>query len=68
MRLSELSNLGTLPSINAKEVSRLIIQLPNYEEQTAIAEILSTADREIDLLKRELEHEKQKKKALMQCE
>ncbi len=68
MRLSELSNLGTLPSINAKEVSRLIIQLPNYEEQTAIAEILSTADREIDLLKRELEQEKQKKKALMQRE
>ncbi len=38
----------------------------NIEEQTAIAEILSAADKEIDLLQKELEQEKQKKKALMQ--
>ena len=38
----------------------------NINEQTAIAEILSTADKEIDLLQKELEQEKQKKKALMQ--
>ncbi len=36
------------------------------EEQTAIANILSTADREIKLLQKELEQEKQKKKSLMQ--
>lgn len=36
------------------------------EEQTAIANVLSTADREIDLLRQDIEQEKQKKKALMQ--
>lgn len=40
--------------------------LPPSEEQTAIAEVLSTADRELDLLRQEIEQEKQKKKALMQ--
>lgn len=44
--------------------SRLL--LPPLDEQTAIAEILSTADREIDLLRQDIEQEKQKKKALMQ--
>ena len=38
----------------------------NIEEQTAIAEVLSAADREIDLLRQDVEAEKQKKKALMQ--
>ena len=40
--------------------------LPDIEEQTAIAEVLSAADREIDLLRQDIEQEKQKKKALMQ--
>lgn len=42
------------------------ILLPPLPEQTAIAEILSTADREIELLQKDLAEEKQKKKALMQ--
>lgn len=36
------------------------------KEQTAIVEVLSTADHEIDLLQKDIEQEKQKKKALMQ--
>lgn len=39
---------------------------PDITEQTAIAEVLTAADREIDLLRQEIEQEKQKKKALMQ--
>ena len=39
---------------------------PDIEEQTAIAEVLSAADHEIDLLRQDIEQEKQKKKALMQ--
>ena len=39
---------------------------PDMKEQTAIAEVLSTADHEIDLLQQDIEQEKQKKKALMQ--
>ena len=42
------------------------ITLPSFEEQQAIATILTTADKEIDLLCQDLEQEKQKKKALMQ--
>ena len=38
---------------------------PDMKEQTAIAEVLSTADHEIDLLQQDIEQEKQKKKALM---
>ena len=46
--------------------SCLTIDIPDIEEQTAIAEILSAADREIDLLRKDIKQEKQKKKALMQ--
>ena len=42
------------------------ITLPPFEEQQAIAAILTTSDKEIDLLRQDLEQEKQKKKALMQ--
>lgn len=42
-----------------------ILVLP-IEEQTAIVKVLSNADHEIDLLQRDIEQEKQKKKALMQ--
>ena len=42
------------------------IFLPPLPEQQAIAEVLSTADKEIDLLKAEIEQEKLKKKSLMQ--
>ena len=45
-----------------------IIELlyPPLPEQTAIAEILSTADREIELIGQSIEAEKRKKKSLMQ--
>lgn len=43
-----------------------ILYPADKKEQTDIAEILSTADREIELLQKDIEQEKQKKKALMQ--
>ena len=55
-----LLNIAVDDFFNAK------IVLPSYDEQLAIADILTTADKEIDLLRRDLEQEKQKKKALMQ--
>lgn len=39
---------------------------PDMKEQTAIAEVLSAADREIELFQQDIEQEKQKKKTLMQ--
>ena len=42
------------------------ILLPLLKEQAAIAEVLSAADHEIELLRQDIEQEKQNKKALMQ--
>lgn len=53
-------------SISDEDFFAMPIPLPPKEEQTAIAEVLFTADRELDLLRQEIEQEKQKKKALMQ--
>ena len=52
--------------ISYEEFGRLRIPYPPINEQTAIAEVLSAADREIKLLRQDVELEKQKKKALMQ--
>lgn len=49
---------------NFKKIS--VVYPPNLEEQQAIAEVLTCADREIEALQRDLELEKRKKKALMQ--
>ena len=58
-------NHGLL-NISVEDFFNSKIQVPTLEEQTAIAEVLSTADHEIDLLQKDIEQEKQKKKALMQ--
>ena len=42
------------------------IALPSIEEQTAIAEVLTAADREIDLAKEKLERLRRQKRGLMQ--
>jgi len=52
--------------INKQNILRVAIQLPSVEEQTAIADILSSQDRKINLLEHELEQWQQKKKSLMQ--
>lgn len=57
---------GGQPNFNAQIVRSLNIFLPQHPEQTAIAEILSTADREIELIGQSIEAEKRKKKSLMQ--
>ena len=49
-----------------KDFGRIKIPYPALDEQIAIAKVLSTADRENDLLRQDIEQEKQKKKALMQ--
>lgn len=66
VRLKSFSQASSQPNINKKIVEDVLIKLPSLSEQKAIVEILSTADREIDLLQKSIEAEKQKKKALMQ--
>lgn len=46
--------------------SNLVIPLPNMKEQQQIAEVLSLADQEIEILQKKLDCLKQEKKALMQ--
>ncbi|MDE5855161.1 MAG: restriction endonuclease subunit S, partial [Ruminococcus sp.] len=52
--------------LSFKKLGKLNFFIPPNKEQNAIAEILSAQDKEIELLEKELEQEKLKKKALMQ--
>ncbi len=61
-----LANGTGQKELSEKDFLGFDIMLPSFEEQTAIAEVLSTADRENDLLRQDIEQEKQKKKTLMQ--
>lgn len=47
-------------------MGNLSIEIPSFPEQKIIAQVLSTADKEIALLKSSIEQEKQKKKSLAQ--
>jgi len=52
--------------LNPTEFYNISMGLPTLEEQQHIAKILSTADKEIELLKQEVEQLKEQKKGLMQ--
>ena len=66
-RVSSLSGGSTRTRISRKELEKLNVFLPkDVNEQTAIVKILSTADREIDLLEQDLSMWQNKKKALIQ--
>ncbi len=45
---------------------KIKVSIPDIKEQTAIAQVLQTADKEIELLKSKLEQQKLQKKGLMQ--
>lgn len=57
---------STFESINSDEIKCLKFKIPNYTEQQKIASVLSSTDREIELLQSKLTALKQEKKALMQ--
>ena len=57
---------GGQGNLSAEIIKSLPIQCPCQEEQKAIADILSKADEEIELLNKKLEAFKLEKKALMQ--
>ena len=57
---------GGQPNFNASIIKSFKIILPSIEEQDAIANIAKIANDEISLLQKEIDQEKQKKKALMQ--
>lgn len=53
-------------SLNINDLFLFNIALPGLAEQQAIVKVIMTKDREIALIKQQIENEKQKKKALMQ--
>ena len=55
-----------LPNIQVKDLENLKLAVPNNQEQTAIAEVLTAADREIELAQQKLELLRQQKRGLMQ--
>lgn len=57
---------GRNKTLGQAEFINQIISLPAIEEQTAIAQILQTADKEISLLKAKAEKLREQKKGLMQ--
>ena len=65
-QLMKLAYGSKVSSITKSELKNTILQVPSKKEQKKIVEILSTADREIELLQQEIDEEKRKKKALMQ--
>jgi type I restriction enzyme S subunit len=65
-KIFKLAQGSTRFNISKNEVMKLNIKLPLLQEQKAIAQVLSTADKEIELLEEELEQLKLQKKGLMQ--
>ncbi len=57
---------STFTAVNSSDIKSLKIKLPPLEEQQKIAQLLTTADKEIELLKEELEALKEQKRGLMQ--
>lgn len=55
-----------LPNIQIKDLGNIKFMIPIYQEQTAIAEVLTAADREIELAKEKLERLRRQKRGLMQ--
>ncbi|HBS25717.1 MAG TPA: restriction endonuclease subunit S, partial [Gammaproteobacteria bacterium] len=61
-----LSQGSTFEAVNSNDIRTLRICVPPKDEQTAIAAILSDADRETELLTQQLTQLKSEKSALMQ--
>jgi len=57
---------STVKSLRLPMFKKMKIKLPPLKEQQKIAQVLSTADKEIELLKNELETLKEQKRGLMQ--
>ena len=65
-QISILGQGATRYNLSKNQLMKLILRLPTIAEQKKIAEVLFTADQEIEILQKKLECLKQKKKALMQ--
>lgn len=65
-KLMEYAGAGALPMLNKNTFMSIKFKIPILEEQTAIAQVLQAADKEISLLKAKAEKLREQKKGLMQ--
>ena len=63
---ASLSSSTALPSLSSKIIGNQLISVPSKEEQTAIANVLSSMDKEIETLNTKLEKYRNLKTAMMQ--
>lgn len=63
---ASLSSSTALPSLSSKIIGNQLISVPSKEEQTAIANVLSSMDNEIETLNTKLEKYRNIKTAMMQ--
>lgn len=66
IRIYSMQSGGAQPHIYPKDLEVMKLRVPKIEEQQKIASVLTSADKEIELLEAKLVHFKQEKKALMQ--
>lgn len=64
--LKKMSMRSGQPGVNAEEYKNLPILVPTLPEQNAITEVLFATDKELSLLKQQLENYKKQKQGLMQ--
>lgn len=64
--LKKMSMRSGQPGVNAEEYKNMPIVVPSIPEQNAIAEVIITIDKELYLLKQQLENYKKQKQGLMQ--
>ena len=57
---------STFPEVSAESLRRILIKIPNTNEQNAIASVLVNADKEIEIQKQKLAAMQAQKKGLMQ--
>jgi type I restriction enzyme S subunit len=65
-RWEAFSQGSTFEAVNSNDIKSLHMTIPHIEEQRKIASVLTNADKEIELLEKQLGDLKQEKKALMQ--
>ncbi|WP_161556391.1 restriction endonuclease subunit S [Dickeya undicola] len=66
-RVIEVAVGQTMPSLNTTILKGIAVIMPEYEEQTAIAAILSDMDQDIQTLQQRLEKNRQLKQGMMQA-
>lgn len=65
-KFKRIEMIAVQPSLKVSQMIHLIFNVPNKEEQEAIADFLTALDDKIELTKRELEQAKRFKKSLLQ--